>query len=270
MTARELAPGVVEGQTLTSDLEAVADVCIVGSGAGGAVAAATLQAAGLKVLVVEEGGYFTSSRFRMREADAYPNLYQESAQRTTKDLSVAIFQGRTVGGGTVVNWTTCFRTPDHVVEHWRAKHAVGSISPADLAPHFDAVEERLSVAPIPLEATNRNNRTLYEGCKALGYEAEPIKRNVRGCALTGYCGMGCPIDAKQSMLVTYLPDAMNRGATVLSRCRVERLVLEGNEVTGLEGTLLDADGVKPTGVKARVKAKRFLLAAGAIDRKSVV
>src|SRR5260370_4122880 len=91
------------------------DVCVIGSGAGGAVAAASLQAAGLEVLVVEEGGHHTRAEFHMREDEAFPMLYQDGGGRTTRDLGIAILQGRAVGGGTVVNWTTCFRTPDPVL-----------------------------------------------------------------------------------------------------------------------------------------------------------
>lgn len=270
MSSYPLKPGVLEGQTLTQNIEVSADVCIVGSGAGGAVAAHTLQAAGLKVLVVEEGGYYTSNRFRMRESEAYPNLYQESAQRATKDLSVSIFQGRAVGGGTVINWTTCFRTPDEVVESWKKYHGVKNLAPDDLQPHFDAIETRLNIQAIPLGAINRNNRVLYDGCQALGFEASPIKRNVRGCAHTGYCGMGCPIDAKQSMLVTYLPDAMDLGATILSRCRVSRIHFEGEKAVRLDGALLDAYGISPTGGTVTVRAKHFILAAGAIGSPSIL
>jgi len=88
-----------------------ADVVIVGSGAGGGVSADLLSAAGLRVIIVEEGPLFTTGDFRMREADAYPALYQESAARKTADKAINILQGRCVGGSTTVNWTSSFRTP---------------------------------------------------------------------------------------------------------------------------------------------------------------
>lgn len=266
----ELNPGVLEGQTLEQDVELSADVCIVGSGAGGAVAAEALSAAGLKVLVVEEGGYFTRERFRMREDECYPHLYQESAQRTSKDLSVAIFQGRAVGGTTVVNWTTCFRTPESTVTRWQEHHAVGEVDSDTLRPWFERAEARLNIREIPLELANANNRLLYDGCKALGLEVDTLHRNTNGCIRSGYCGMGCPVDAKQSMLITYLPDAMRQGATVLSRCRADRMVYEGGRATRLECTLIDAAGLAPTGVRVSVKAKRFVLAAGAIGSPSLL
>lgn len=266
----EVAPGVIEGQTLQADLDLSPDVCIIGSGAGGAVAAALLQQAGLKVVVLEEGGYFTSTRFRMREDECYPQLYQESAQRTTKDVSVSIFQGRAVGGTTVVNWTTCFRTPASTLERWNRTHGAAAITAEGLAPHFRAIEQRLHIQKIPLADVNRNNRLLWDGCQALDFGVETLHRNVKQCIQSGYCGMGCPVDAKQSMLVSFLPDAVDAGATVVSRCRATRLVYEAGRVARIEGALLDAWGLKPTGVRLVVRPKYVILSAGAIGTPAVL
>jgi choline dehydrogenase-like flavoprotein len=206
----------------------------------------------------------------MREDECYPHLYQESALRATKDLAIAIFQGRAIGGTTVVNWTTSFRTPEPTLELWKRRFAVGHVDAAALAPHFDAVEQRLSIAEIPFELVNRNNRLLWDGCKALGLDVNLLKRNVKGCAHTGYCGYGCPIDAKQSMLVTYLPEALDAGATVVSRARVDRLLFDGERVGSLEASFLDAWGLAPTGKKLTVKAKTFVLSSGAIGSPAVL
>lgn len=80
------SPNVVDGSSASSDLDLKADVCIVGTGAGGAVTAAILAEAGFDVLMIEEGGYYTSNDFTMRERDTTPRLYQEGGTRTTKDL----------------------------------------------------------------------------------------------------------------------------------------------------------------------------------------
>lgn len=262
--------GFVDGASLSQDQRLTPDVCIVGSGAGGAVAAQVLANAGLEVLVVEEGGHYTRRDFDMREDTAYPHLYQEDAGRSTEDLGIAILQGRAVGGSTTVNWTTCFRTPADVVEHWRKIHGVQGFTHAELEPHWASVEERLGIAQIPLTEINRNNRLLWDGCKALGWDVSLLKRNVRGCLKSGYCGLGCPVDAKQSMLVTYLPDAVKQGATVLSRCRADRLVFERGGAKRLEATLLSADDRTPTGRKVVIEAKRFVLSAGAINGPSLL
>jgi choline dehydrogenase-like flavoprotein len=241
------------------------DVCVIGSGAGGAVTAALLAGAGFSVIVLEEGGHHEKAEFKMREDLAMPMLYQEQGTRTNKDASIAILQGRAVGGTTVVNWTTSFRTPDHVIDHWRKAHAVSGFTVADLNPHWDTVEERLNIKEISLEETNRNNRTLYDGCKALGYAVATTRRNTRNCFKSGYCGMGCPVDAKQSMLVTYLPDAVSKGATVVARCRVDRLRVEGGRVVAAECTAIGEDGYTPTAKTLTVKANRFVVSAGGIN-----
>jgi len=246
------------------------DVCIVGSGAGGAVTAAQLAGAGFSVIVLEEGGHHEKAEFKMREDLAYPMLYQEQGSRATKDGAIAILQGRAVGGTTVVNWTTSFRTPEPVLDHWRTVHQIGGFTKKDLDPHWDAVEERLNIRQVNLEETNRNNRTLYDGCKALGMDVATTFRNTRNCFKSGYCGMGCPVDAKQSMLVTYLPDAVQKGATVVARCRVDKLRAEAGRVVAAECTALGEDGYTATAKKLTVKANRFVVSGGAIHSPALL
>ncbi len=261
---------VIDGSAAAADLDLTADVCVIGSGAGGAVVAATLAEAGLAVLLVEEGGYYSTADFDMHEAHTVPKLYQESMQRTTADLAISVLQGRAVGGTTVVNWTTSFRTPEDVVEHWARRHAVGGFAYPDLVPHYEAIEARLSIHKVDEAAMNRNNRKLYDGCKAKGFAVETTRRNVFQCLQTGYCGTGCPVNAKRSMLVTLVPDAIDAGARLLFRCRVDRLEVSAGAVSAAHGTLLDASGYAVTGKRATLRAKRFVLAGGAINSPAVL
>lgn len=151
-------------QTENSTLEA--DVVIVGTGAGGGVAAEMLTAAGFNVLMVEAGSLQSSTDFTMQERNAYPEMYQQAAAMRTKDKAIGIFQGRTVGGSTTINWTTSIRTPEPTLDYWASAKSVQGLSPAQLQPWFEQMEQRLSIAPWPVPP-NPNNRILKEGCQKL-------------------------------------------------------------------------------------------------------
>ena len=208
------------------------DVAIVGSGAGAGVTAELLALAGLQVVLVEEGPLKSSSDFRQRESDAYPQLYQESAARKTADKAVNILQGRCVGGSTTVNWTSSFRTPPATLAHWQQHYGLAELNVEAMAPWFDQAERRLNIGPW-LTAPNENNDLLRRGAARLGIPAAAIHRNVKGCWNLGSCGLGCPTNAKQSMLVTTIPTALDRGATLLVQTRADTFDVERDRITGL-------------------------------------
>jgi choline dehydrogenase-like flavoprotein len=91
-----------------------ADVCVVGSGAGGAVIAAELQQRGQSVLVLEMGGYRNEADFKQLELPGSLELYLGGGLIGSEDGSISIFAGSTLGGGTVVNYMNCLRTPDRI------------------------------------------------------------------------------------------------------------------------------------------------------------
>ncbi len=260
-----MAETILTRHDIDGDLDLTCDVCIVGSGAGGAVLAAGLAERGLDVIVLEEGGYYTREDFDAQEAWSYPTLYQERGARGTADLAITILQGRNVGGGTTVNWTTCFRTPDRILNRWAERWGVDGLTPDVLRPHFEAVEERLGIAPWEEERVNANNRVLLDGCRALDLDVEILRRNVRGCANTGFCGLGCPVDAKQGMAITYLLDAVQAGARVYANCRVDRIEVDGDRVVALHGTVIDSETDVPTGQTVRVRPRVAVSSAGAIN-----
>src|SRR5690554_6383184 len=253
---------------LSDDSLLNADVIIIGTGAGGGTAAEILAEAGLKVLMLEEGPLKSSDDFRMDEREAYRDMYQESAGRMSKDGSMSILQGRCVGGTTVINWTSSFRTPEQTLEHWAKEFGVKGMSSEEMAPWFAKMEERLGVQPWQV-SPNKNNAVLKDGAAKLGLDWKVIPRNVRGCWNLGYCGVGCPTNAKQSMLVTTIPSALEQGAKLLYSARTERLIMEGRKVLGVEVSALD-DTYKPTGKRIIAKAPHVILAAGAINGSAVM
>ncbi len=245
------------------------DVVVIGSGAGGGISAEILASSGLRVLLVEEGPLKSSRDFRMYEADAYPQLYQESAARKTRDKAINVLQGRCVGGSTTVNWTSSFRTPGPTLSWWRERFGLRDFSTEAMAPWFDWVERRLSIGPW-LTAPNENNQILRRGASGLGIAAPAIRRNVRGCLNLGYCGVGCPTNAKQSMLVTTIPVALDAGATLYARARATRLAIVDGRVESLEIDWLDASGTRPGGRRTNVRASHFVLAGGAINSPALL
>ena len=262
----------IDASTLSQDRSFEADVAIVGTGAGGGTAAEILSGAGLSVVMIEEGPLATSSDFHMRESEAYPQLYQESASRKTKDKAINILQGRCVGGGTTVNWTSSFRTPEATLDYWRSAFGLEGFGVADLAPWFERMERRVNVTPWTV-APNENNDALRRGAQALGFGFGTIRRNVKSCWNIGYCGMGCPTNAKQSMLVTTIPAALARGATLLTRTRAwkfERANGRDGQISALECIGLDARGTDATSRRITVRAKTFIAAGGAIGTPAVL
>jgi choline dehydrogenase-like flavoprotein len=249
---------------LTEDVTLETDVVIVGSGAGGAVLAAGLVAQGLRVVMLEEGDHATRADFRGSEAESFPKLYQERGTRSTADQAITILQGRSVGGSTTVNWTTCFRTPSRILAHWRDVHGLPFTDEA-LAPHFEAVEARLSIAEWPEAMANANNHALLAGARKLGWEVRPLRRNVKGCANTGLCGVGCPVDGKQAMGITYITDAVAAGMTLLANVRVDRILHDGTRATGVQGRVFRSAAADAEGPAVHVNAKVVVSAAGAIN-----
>jgi len=244
------------------------DVVIVGSGAGAGITAEILTSAGLDVVIVEEGPLRTSSDFHQLESEAYPSLYQESAARQTKDKAITILQGRCVGGSTTVNWTSSFRTPDATLAFWRDRFGLDFATPAAMAPWFEQAERRLGIAPWTVPP-NVNNELLSRGAERLGIPVASIPRNVKGCWNLGSCGLGCPTNAKQSMLVTTLPVALERGARLLVRTRAQRLERDGTRITALECVPVRNDG-SVAGSPVRIVAKHYVVAGGAINSPALL
>ena len=245
------------------------DVAIVGSGAGAGITAELLARAGLAVVVIEQGPLRSSSDFKQQEALAYPSLYQESAARKTADKAITILQGRCVGGSTTVNWTSSFRTPSATLAYWRDRFGLADYSDDALAPFFAQAERRLNVTPW-LTPPNENNDLLRRGALKLGIPAAAILRNVKGCWNLGSCGMGCPTNAKQSMLVTTIPAALDAGATLLVETHAERFDLANGRVQSLRCYPARSNGGRGEGNAIDVIAKHFVLAGGAINSPALL
>ncbi len=228
-------PPAIEPLTIDADTTLDCDVCIVGSGAGGGTAAAVLAAAGLDVVVLEAGGYYTEADFDGAEHTAFSNMYMYGGGAASHDQSVGLLAGSCLGGGTVINYSTSFRTPEDVREEW-AGHGVPAFTGPDYELSLDAVCERLGVNQEHNQPSSRE-QVMHRGLVELGWHSDYMPRNVRGCEqgkMCGYCGYGCRLGAKQSVLKTWLVDAFSAGARMLVNTRAERVIVDGGRSRGVE------------------------------------
>jgi choline dehydrogenase-like flavoprotein len=241
-----------------------ADVCVIGSGAGGAVVAKELAEAGRSVLLIEEGAYFTQDDFQGPPFERVLRTYRDQATTVAYGRPlVPVPLGKAVGGTTVINSGTCFRTPDRVLQHWESAYGLAGYDSAALTPLFERAEGLLNVMPVPWEIIGKNAEVFDRGVRALGLHGKPIRRSIRGCRGCGLCAFGCSSDAKQAMHLSYLPLAAAHGARIFARCRADRLLVKNGRAVGVEATILDRASDEVRGA-LRVHADTLIVAAGAI------
>jgi choline dehydrogenase-like flavoprotein len=259
---------IAKGDEIAGDLHLTAEVCVIGSGAGGAVVAKELAEAGRDVVVLEQGGHYTKDDFTQREDEMMPLLYEDMGQRATTDGSIVILQGRNVGGSTVHNLCYCFRTPAPILEMWRREDGVRDMRYEDMVPSFERVEQMLKVKPIQPHEINTLNNKIREGCEKLAYHGLIARHNRENCTTSGFCLLGCPFDAKQSMLITYVPAASAAGARIYANCPVQKIHAHAGRVRAVEAHVVDALD-RPLH-KLRVEAQVVVLSAGAINSPQIL
>lgn len=241
------------------------DVVVVGSGAGGGVMAGVLAAEGLDVIVVEAGGYYDDRDFDGGEYEGFQRLYLNGGGMATDDGGMALVAGACLGGGTVVNYTTSFPTPDRVRQEW-ASHGVAEFADDVYEQSTQAVQERLGVNA-EHSAPNGRDERMEAGLRELGWHVEPIVRNVSAACDQGVdcgrCGFGCRLGAKRSVVKTWLADAAEAGARLLVRTKVDRVVVEAGAARGVEARTAD-------GRPVRIRARGVVAACGSLHTPALL
>jgi choline dehydrogenase-like flavoprotein len=247
------------------------DVCIIGSGASGAVIAKELVQAGKSVILLEKGGYYEGKDMNQRETDMMPLLWKNAGFNFDDKLRIAIAQGCCLGGSTIINDAVCFDPPARIRDEWRLQDV--NFTEDEWDKHLKKVNETLSVYEVTEDELNRNNKMLREGAKKIGMKEHRNNfRNCKNCMQCGFCHLGCHYDTKQSVLVTYihqaLKDANNSHLKIYCNCEVDKIDYdnddnEGNQIVkGVEGNFVDIDGNNK--FKLKINSKITIISAGAI------
>lgn len=258
-TEPELHPVAIDGDEIIS-----CDVVIVGSGPGGGCSAAVLAQAGLNVVVVEKGGYYTERDFTHEEADA-AKMYLYRMNLATADLGVQILAGSVVGGGSLVNYATSFKTPPHVLKEWAEISGVDVFVSGEIEEHLEVVAQRNNVNT-DNSAAGKRDELMEEGLKRLGWHVDALPRGVDGCTQDercGFCGFGCRPGAKRSSMKTWLVDAERAGARIIADTDIRRVRISSGRATGVEGI--------SRGHRVVINAsKAVIVAAGAIESPALL
>ncbi|MQB00102.1 MAG: FAD-binding protein [Actinobacteria bacterium] len=257
-------PPQLEPLPIVTDTYLNCDVVIVGSGAGGGCAAAKLAAEGLDVVVVEKGPFKTEAGFTHRESEASRDMYLYGKSMATSDLGVRIIAGSVVGGGTLVNYGTAFRTPDDVLRQWSQVSGIDAFTSGEFASSLDEVSRRIGVNT-DSSAAGARDRVLEDGLKELGWHVDNMPRAVRGCTQDencGYCGFGCRVGAKQSTMRVYLEDAVKLGARLVAGANISRVLIEDGNAYGVVGSVGDNE--------LRIEARAVVVAAGGIETPALL
>jgi cholesterol oxidase len=268
------------------------DVIVIGSGFGGAITGCRLAEKGYKVLILERGRRWDKTTYPRTPED--PWLWSHShPERYHGWLDLRIFpnmsviQGAAVGGGSLIYANVSVEAPAKVFDSGWPKEFRNN----ELKPHYDAVGSFMNVKKLPDNQWNPRTRLMWEAAQKIGAESRfkmldlavsfdpdlkldpdhpPIEAdsktftNAQGvqqgtCYHSGFCDIGCPVYAKNTLDKNYIPWAEKHGAEVRSL----HLVTNVEPVTG--GYRVSFDRLEKGGrIPGNETARIVIVAAGSL------
>ena len=262
------------------------DFCIVGVGSGGGVMLQRLARAGFRVVGLDAGPFWDTERDWVSDEAGSSKLYWNELRITGGEDPITLGannSGRGVGGGSVhwAGFTPRFHPSDFRVYSQDGVGVDWPISYDDLKPYYELLEKEIPVSgpayfpwgdphgypygPHPMGGVGD---VLIKGCSQLGIRVsaggpvailEGSHGDRQHCIYRGFCIQGCKVGAKQSTLISHVPDAIRHGAEIRANCMVSRINMGKNGlVTGV--TYFDPDGNE-----RELQAKVVLVAGYAIE-----
>jgi choline dehydrogenase-like flavoprotein len=249
---------VTDGRAVAQDLDLECEVVVVGTGAGGGACAYELASHGRAVLLLEEGDLHRRESLGGRTQPMIKKLYRDQAMTfALGNVGIPVFAGRAVGGTTIINSGTCYRTPERVFRRWREELGLVGFSRAAMDPYYERVEAMLRVERARFELTGGVGRVVARGAERLGLSHRPVDRNAPDCDGQGVCCFGCPTAAKRSTDVSYVPAALERGAQLVTAAHVDGIDVVAGRARGVTARLGSGKGL-------RVRAEAVVIAGGAL------
>ncbi len=272
------------------------DVIVIGSGAGGAVAAAAVADEGHQALIIEAGSHYPSSRITHEEARMTARLFKDGALQTTSDRDIIVFQGRVVGGSTVINNGICLRMKHEGLVHPDAEDVYQTwadlgapVSEAELARSYEAVEQELNVAEIDRITGRNNGPHLIDGWKKYAARSnDPMDHKAvtawfqknygpktpdSECIYCGYCNTGCPYGRKKAMPESFLTHATSderaRPARILHKAEATE-ILWGEGANGKRIAKAVTITLRNGGTRTIRARKGVVVAAGALASSTLL
>ena len=243
------------------------DVIIVGSGVSGSFMAWRLVSQGVKCLMLEAGSYFHHDNYPVSEIDSNSKLYWGGGIELNTHANIGILRPKVVGGGSIVNQALLDRFDNIAFDAWKEQSGIDYFTRKHLDDYYDIVDDQIYSQEIPARYRNRNAQIFQEGFAKNGYKCAPLIRAQKDCKYEeGNCCIeclgGCRIDSKQSMPVTVLKKAVEKGLTVIPDFEVLDIKASDEKC--------DVSGKFTNGEVVHFSSRKIVLAAGAIGNPRIL
>jgi cholesterol oxidase len=270
------------------------DVIVIGSGYGGGISASRLARAGLAVCVLERGKEFQPGEYPDTIAEANAEMQVDTPHahvgsrtglydfRANPEMNV--FLGCGLGGTSLVNANVSLQADPRVFAKLEWPAAIRADAGGLLRASYDHAIDMLKPTPYPgTPQTLLKLLAMRDSATAINapFSAPPINVNftVTGpnhvgvvqqpCTLCGDCVSGCNHAAKNTVLMNYLPDAVNHGAQIFTRVGV-RFVERAGDTWNVHYTMLDSGQERFNAPTSFISARIVVISAGALGSTEIL